>query len=85
MSAEKKIDVKGNEKQDWYVGHSSRGGKRMRKLKLFRFESWNIRAAWMRTPDGMYFTPLFWGIWIRIPMPKNETNEHTMTEYKGDD
>jgi len=50
-------------------------------MKLFRFERWNFRAFWMRTPDGKYFMPLFLGIWIRIPVPDDERIRIARGEY----
>ena len=35
-------------------------------MKLFRFETWgDLRPAWMKTPTGQYYRPLFFGIWVR--------------------
>ena len=52
--------------------------------RLFGFEWWGgLRPAEMTTPNGWRFVPLLWGLWIRRPARRANSEEYEFLEVPG--
>jgi len=53
--------------------------------KMFIFEWWGgLCPAWKKSPDGLYYMPLFLGVWINIPEPIVPSNKSIKIEVYMD-